>query len=1801
MARPLITYTCGTAPHVHPILHLLFCTALLLALLSTARSVAAEPVPSSEARLDRATVVARGKQSALLTVNAFGRYAVTVSSAQGVALQAVDRMAGSGPLNGQVGKQDGRLDLFLDRGEYKILTHAASKGKGQVKLAAHSFVELQAHAPQLVEHRLERATLGDFEQRSYWIEIKEKRFVAIEAAGRHLADLRLWRDGTWLVETTPQLVQSQARPAQPLQIARLTAELTPGLYLLTAYGGPSQVWTEASAQKPFFLRMGIPTLAPAMRQQFSISEFGVDRFLVPAGPNYFRLELPVAKSASLQVGDYTEANPFQVSGQSASIDKRSVPPVAELPEVHGGEVKLVTVSGEAGQPLVLQHFEATRYRTVEGAGPYWISSIHAGTAEDNAGVSAILTRTPRYGREEYLDEQVIEIGGSAQWHRRFNLLGEVTLFVKVSKLSKVRVAGTGAKAQYRFQPFLISHAADYKAPPWRDSGAEFELDRGLHVLSIAPTTKGILDLHVADVGTLPTEAITPVMATARFPSATLDGSSRYGIYLNSQADVASGIVVRSLPIDLRTRLPVAQRGGEGLTIPVQVPERGVLQALAEDGRALNITLENGASGTALELNAGRYNVVIPASAQAQYFSLGLEPTRLASSTPLPPLPDARLAGLPKFPVMVADRPHYVDLDRNSSVVHNVRVDTPGLYRFESSGLLATSGTVRTRINPSLFDDGGNGVGRNFLIQRYLREGDYQLSVTTLGETTGHLGVQLLRNDIVDGGTLREGQVARAMLPVGQAIAYRFSIAHRGSYHLQTLGLGRLFDVRLEDDAGWPLAAPVQSGDLTWQFEPGNYRVLVLPQTAEARVLARLDRVAEPVRYSGHGPHRIALEAAIEHTWREPAKGAIRVPDQWEFALPAGADISIALDGEMEAVLTHAGDAKNTVVAKVSTGQNWRGPLAMGRYLLRATNSRSNSHVPYTLRVAATQLLAGQARSVTAPASIPVSVGADGLLELASFGATDVRASLFDNAGELIAQNDDRTDDWNFQIARRLSPGSYRLQIDPVNGKQAQTTVSMQAPAEVAEQPLVMGTSVDIKDANVHIYPLVVPQDRNLLLISAASTDVVGVALEGDSANGWVNLGSVLKRTPYLALPLPSEPARYRAYRMRAWSVDRRSLQVRVRAAAVALTAVPESQWLRGVVPAIVDDALPTLRATMVALERPGVFRMAGELSQLQWSDSGSRVTQGQRTAVASVSGKTLWLLSDDPRPRAVGALAPGVLAAERLRLPTGEQQDPLRLELRPQQAGSIDVQPSKGPSLLIAKSGIGQPGIGVGSMSAMQSMGLTMNEAVAVVLPGVNGANGASVWNAGNQDASFEVDVRQVPMEPIGTRPLAVGLLDGTLAPRAALTMGLPAGGKSLRLTLAPMSAAVLVARGEVQSTYWGGERALHEVVSTDADQLWLLNADGHTANYSVEVAPGTAATEPALKPGDLLERNLSAAGRVRIPVDIPIDKTRAASKVPAEPYTIRVRGPAQALWLENSGRVVSGTDIVARDSGVLMLQHQPGTLIAWLDAPKAQAAKGVMAWFKSTQETSVKPPQAVALKGKQQVLTLDLAKAAMVHLRTTVPVVTQFVVDGQAPQTQAHLFGANINLLVPAGLSRLVLRAVGADSLSGVASLLTTSITQLGEGVGPEVLLAPGSARLYAFDLAQARAIGIGVRAQSDVVRSVLFDQFGAALSEGVVQMPTLAPGRYYLAIDLPLSSAPVRAQPILLGLNAPDTRPPRDILRRYLEAVDGDPLLYVPVPPTPAVNDAEPEEMSDTAPSENESPEAVGEDMPESDKDTQ
>lgn len=1753
----------------------------IVLMFGTAASLAAEQ-DVAIARIDPQIVTARGNQSALLTLKAFGRYAITVTSTQGVALQSLDRMAGAGPIIGETGKQDGRLDLFLDRGEYKILTHASGKGSGQAKLGAHAFRELHDRPPMLIEQRLERATLGDFEQRSYWLEIREKRTVALEAAGRHLADLRLWRDGTWLVDVSPQLVKSQARADRPLQIAHFTAQLEPGLYMVTAYGGPSQPWTEASDDKPFFLRLGIPKLGPALRQQFTMGELGVERFLVPEGPNFFRLELPSSSTASIQVGTYNEQNPYQVQGASASIDKRSLPPVAELGGIGGNGAKLVTVTMEAGKPFILQHFNASIVNRFSVSGDYWLSSIHAGHAEDSVGVTAVLSRQRRNGQEEFVDARVVELARDKPWHRRFNLLDELTLFVKLPAASKISVIGQGVKARYRFEPFLTSRPNDYKTPPWQQSGTAFELDRGLYVLTVQPETKGILDLqllppgsvvqdvlsflskvapdtkamldeHMTPAVSVPGEKLSPVNPVAHFAEMRLEYDTNYTMYLNRQPGVAAGLVLRPLPIDLGNSLPVTQQAGETLTIPVRIQEKGTLRALAEDGRLINIALDNGKKGANIEVEAGLYRVTVKGADAVQVYSLGLEPTRLASQTPLPPMPDATLAGLPKFPIIKSGAPVYIELKRNSTSDFKVQVEKPGLYQFETTGLLRTGGRVRTRINPSLFSDSENGVGKNFVIQRYLREGEYQLTVDTQGLTEGNLGVQVTRTEVVDGGELRAGEVARALLPPAQALAYRFRIAKRGTYHLQAMGLGRDFKLRLEDADGWPQFAPVHDGKITGELIPGDYRLIVLPQTAEARVLIRLDLVAVKKSYKGHGPHRIAPGSRIEHIWREPAKGktakgTIRTPDQWEFDLPAPAELTIALDSEMEATLANVTNDKNPV-AKIEAKRAWIGRVPAGRYRVQARHSSSNNHVPYTLQIAVTQLVAGQSREIIAPAVIPVSVGTDGLVDLHSFGNSDVRARLADASGELVAQNDDRPDDWNFHIARRLRPGDYKLTVDPVNKAQASTTVFMHAPAEVAEKPLTLASNAEIKDDLVHIYPLSVPNDRNFLLVSAQSSDTVGLALEAESGQGWVNLGTTLAKSPYLALPLGA--GRFQSYRLRAWSADRRSLKVRVRAVAAAISSSSENQWIQGSVSlARVDEARDDLRVAMIALTRPGTFRIKGNLTGLQWSDTGLCAEQIGSNAVIDVSGKALWLISGQ---RASGEAV--ALAAERLRLPTGKNES-LRIELQGGRVGTIDLQPNgQGPSLVLAEARAAQPGIATNAKRDPNTIGLVTGEAVAVALPAVESAY---VWNAASSGESLELDVRQVPLRRAQAKSLGMGTSDGTIGSRTAIPLNLSGGSLRVRLTLSSLSAAVFLKRGAILSTHWSGMDALQETVMTDADELWLLNADSRDTHYGVEIAPSTGEAEAALKPGELLERNLSTAGRLRVAVEMP--KIGNGS---TDQYRLHVSGNVQAMWLENGGRIASGNDIAVRDSGVLWLQHQPGILVAWLEAPGAQGTKSVSEWFKSLQETTVRPPQAVSLKGKSQILNFNAERTTMLHVRTNVPVVTHYVVEGQPPRTEAHLQGANINLLTPAGPSRLIMRAVGADSLSGVATVMASEVGNLTEGAGAEILLAPGSARLYSFEIKQQSQVGIGVRASSDIVHSVLYNERGAAQSQGVVQMPTLLPGRYYLAIEMPTDSAPVLVQPIVFGLKKPDTRPPFEILRRYVEGRDNGALLYVPPQP--------------------------------------
>jgi len=48
---------------------------------------------------------------------------------------------------------------------------------------------------------------------------------------------------------------------------------------------------------------------------------------------------------------------------------------------------------------------------------------------------------------------------------------------------------------------------------------------------------------------------------------------------------------------------------------------------------------------------------------------------------------------------------------------------------------------------------------------------------------------------------------------------------------------------------------------------------------------------------------------------------------------------------------------------------------------------------------------------------------------------------------------------------------------------------------------------------------------------------------------------------------------------------------------------------------------------------------------------------------------------------------------------------------------------------------------------------------------------------------------------------------------------------------------------------------------------------------------------------------------------------------------------------------------------------------------------------------------------------------------------------------------------------------------------------------------------------------------------------------------MPHLVKGSYLLAVETPVESMPVEIQPVVVGIDLPDTGPPADVVHQYLK----------------------------------------------------
>ena len=1847
------------------------CLAFLLSLVPVALFAAhpATPAPPPETpkiTLAAAEVPAHGWQQTLLSVDRFGRFSVRVENPQGSSLAVYDRMAGSLGEAGEAGGENGRLDLFLDRGQYKVWVKSAEKGTGKVKIAARGFSERRgdagAAAPRLVETRLVQESLDDYEQVSYWLEITERRGVRLEAAGRNLAELRLWRDGSWLEGTTPRCAQIQPVVGQPLMRCRLASILEPGLYLLTAYGGAAQPWAAGSDDHPFFLRWGEPRLPESGRRRYVVSPFGEDRFRLPDNVNFFRVELPEARPVTLATAWVRGGSPYEkeVYSGSTEVTKESLPPATELraegkppddmeePEIsaeeepaeevsaedestdaemttgesqdaeeevsegeegsgeeemssdeESGEAEpeseeasgeeaapeetpaepvaaptgplpwelVVTVRGTPGQPYVLQHFEQRDVYSFSESGPHWVSSVHAGAAEDSVDATAIVTETPFGEQERFFTAAAIPLDQATGWSRRFNLQEESTLFLEIKETGAYRVVTSGVDARVRVEPFLLTKPEGYQSPAFKGASSAWNLDSGYYVLTLAPQEKGIVTLTLRPAGKEGMQvAPQPVQAAVRFAPLQLNPQNRYAAYFNLQPGVTAGMVIRPWPVDLDQALPVAQKPGEAFDVPFRVKEAGTLRAEPDDGTKLEVSVDAGPWGPEAQVAPGDHTVAVRHDRlNAVTYSLWVEPAALQAATPLPPLPDAALNALPKLPVLKTGAPRFLDLERGQKETFLLQADKPGLYAVRSTGLLATAGTVRTRTVPVLRRDAQNGVGRNFLVQQYLREGDYQVTVEALGRSRGHAGLALEATQLLDGGELRAGMPAHFTLPAGQAVAFRVVVTEPGEYTLRALGLGFTFLCRFEDADGWPWTRPNIPANLDETLEAGTYRLVLLPQPVDARALVLLEKKVEPLEFKGHGPHALPLDLQVENLWLEPEgpegilEDAPRPPDVWTFELPAPAKTTVELTDEMQGKLS---DAAGTEIGFVPPGRSWTGELAAGRYRLAAEGSRRNSRVRYKVAVRPLELVAGLERKVTAPAEIPVSVGKDGLVELTSIAPADVRARLLDADGHTVAEGDDRTDDWNFLLFQRLAPGRYTLRVEPVGVTGTEARIAMRTPSEVTQAASALPFHGDVAlGSDVLLRPLTLAPKADLLVVAALSKDSVGLSVEvstgGDSGSVWRTAGTAVARDAHLEIPLGATDRA--AYRLRLWSLDRHATPVRLSAASLTTPRLSERDLARGAALPPVAGFTPPLAAALVELDRPGVFRFADPPAGLRGSGQiGSPLAPfGSREgAVLSSPGERFWLVREG-KPA-------GSLKAARVTVPLGLDAS-TQLPVPDGAAVTADLAEAKeeGPLLALVTAPAGQPGVRLGESGddaattnepAATQMAVGPRTAVAVALAPRHPV--ARVWQAGGSAGDVsgieELRLAQLRFPAPASEKAAWGVLDGHLDGIAARRLELPAGPRKLRLSLGEGTVAVLSRGDVVVSTHWQGGAPFEELSDDSAaTSLTLLHTRPGSDPFSIELLPRNETEEAlAINSGVPFERSLDRAGTLRV-----VLPERGGSN----PLTLHVRGTGisetEAVLLNRDGGVARGADVPVGRGGVALIHHGPGLLLAWLGGPDDETAA---LWPKGDSTASpvrVAPPASVPLSGR----FADLAIAAgsgprVLHLRTPEPVATLLHrADGSADEVAVHAESGRLDAFLPPGEARLGLRALAGAQLSGVAEITITPVTPIAEGLGPEVLLPAGGSRWFSFHVERQGPVGVGAHADSDVVEIELYDRGGRRLEGerlgGVVRMPELAPGDYLLALRSPAGAAPVKARPALAGLVLPDTGPPADVVRQYLQ----------------------------------------------------
>lgn len=1692
--------------------------------------------------MDRATFPARGTQETLIHISSPGRYSLTATSEQGTALEIVDRMAGPLGRAGTTGSADGRLDLLLDKGEYKVRLFAPPEGTGTVTLKIRPFTEVDGKSnvlehPLLTPLEVTSTHLEDLQQCSFWITIHRNSVFRLEIQGRALTDARLWRDGSRLEDISADVSQHEPVTGHPMTNLDFHGRLTPGHYLVTCYGGQPLPWTDGSPENPLYVRWGVRGLGENGQVLLTVSPFGRETFLVKGSTNFFQLAREKISPATLQVRPWSSDRGRYGEGESAEIVKESRDPWCVIYGSAGTDQQWVVVTAPPGDRLELDFFrQATRHTLSRDMASYWISSVHSSTVRDALDVTAILSR---WDLKTPVAAQVVKIGPDTPVVRRINLLGTTQVFLFVEKEGAYMIAEdpeAGATGSYQIKPFMMRPPYNFQPPPFQSAGSRHELTAGYHVLTVNPNAEGTLHfaLFAVVAGEDPLVSGRKLLNDAAlanrqhpfhgllWPEVSMtSGQGDYELWLNQLPFVASGFIVRPLPLDLSDPVAMTLMPGRSVPVRIRLDAPGILEVIgAGDYR---VTL-NGRTLAADEiLPRGVHTLTMTNTGSGdRLFNLRTHPPRDESPTTPAFKPAADV-----FPTLSPGTPIYEHFTRHARREYSLNVTEPGLYRVETTGRLATRLTLRTPLSTSLISGDRNGVGRNGLIQMYLKPGEYLVSAETRGNSAGQAGILAHRIDLLTLPALQPDTIRRHTVPADAALRYPVEIPTAGDYRLETLGLAAAFAWRLDDTDGWPILAPGGKGPIQRHFEPGTYWFYSLPAPVESRRITTLRRIPVPLtaaQRSGKGPLALALNSPLEKIWMELPE---RPPDVFTTTLNAPARVTLTLSpksGMIAAIFTPDGRELHR-----TADEKWSGTLPAGSFEIHAWSREKNNRVTYTIALTTPDLIPGLTRTITAfPTTLDVNVEREGLVDIFSFGRADLSARLLDSAtGEVLAADDDMPSDWNFRITRRLPPGRFKLELTGSGSLSSPAEVTMQQRTDrrVTEQTLPLSLTASPNGDVLHI-PFTAPSAENLVRFGRTGDIPLRLALRR---------GDTLLAEGDNELIVPLKPGA--TYELSAW-------QTGTVPGATTITGAPmmarDLRFADHPLTVAMTDAIRLVDASRTA------FRLESDQGRVLYSPGIERpCLPVGNTAETTVAG-TGWMVC--PEAGTVRITPFKIMSNSESSLTLTDLPLDFHVDQPADEAIVLSLESVR--SWVGATAAAGSPGPGM----ATHWNGCGLSPSLTLLgFPG-QGHYRSRVWPGHPTAAIHSAEESDRLSQPVTIRSTALVILENTRLPLTTpLERRLPAG-RAIRYHLPsePLDLELTLDKGMV-AFVWDHDRPVDLVSATEGIALRRMHVPGGVlivgnptsaeTLFRARRADHPAPAAQVLKTDSPIEAVYPSPGRFRV-------------LVPGDLAGHRIVTTAMAGYLlAADGRILTGRFLAGplpmlaypAVKGELVVEHGPGPVRVWI-SPDGQAAETFVGLpSRPAQPTSL--PGNLELQDAPQSWEFDLGESRLVSITTASPGVTALAM-GDRILTLAvgdRITGREIGGYLEPGHYRIITRPLRGTPQSGRMHITALSIQTLPEGGAGWRLINPDETQAFRFEVTVAGKVGIGLATSSDRLTARLLDMSYREVDTGPLMIRELDPGAYILLVKG--GKVPIRFRPIVLGTNGSRTGIPDDVIRRYIK----------------------------------------------------